>query len=195
MGSRFGREDGRPGEKGWQRDDKGRQYREEAGSRVYRSIEERDEAVEEIYTTRPCEPSCCRSILAGVAAHRDELVTQYMHWCYERQVREAHDSETVAQWEKERFGARLYVAAHAVLLYGVRVARFGERNPRPARQVRMQEGLSGEERLRRMQLALSSVAEGKTMSDGRLGGREWDERRSELRGQAAVLGTSEKEGA
>jgi len=171
----------RPPDKGWLRDTKGRQYREEAGSRAYKDSDERDEAVDEVYTSRPCEPSCCASVLAGVSAHREVLVVEYMRWCSDRKVREAHDSETLGQWERERFGARLYPSAHGVLLYGVRVARFGERRARPAaKQIRMQEGLTDEERLARMQVALAQTAEGKTMSDGRIGGREWDERRREL---------------
>ena len=121
------------GERGWKRDEKGRPYREEDGARTYRSEQDRDEALEERYTARPCERDCCPSILAGVAAHRDELVQQYMAWAQRRGVGEVHDGATLAQWEEGRFGARLYLAAHSLLLYGVKVARFGERQPMRAR--------------------------------------------------------------
>lgn len=174
----FGRRQPREAEKGWERDDEGRLYRLEAGSRAYRTIEDRDTALEAVYTARPCEPDCCRSILCGVSSHRDELVEQYMAWCARRVVQEAHHSETLAQWERERFGARLYLAAHAVLLYAVRVARFGERKPRKP-QPRTLPGLSNTERRERMLVALDTVAEGKTMP-GRMSGREWDERRREV---------------
>jgi hypothetical protein len=121
----YGRRSLREGEKGWDRDDKGRLFRLEAGARVFRAIEDRDAAVEEVYTAKPC--MCCPSILAGVAGHRDGLVVEFMTWAQRRDVHEVHDSETLAQWERERFGARLYLAAHYVLLFGVRLARFGER--------------------------------------------------------------------
>jgi len=117
------------GERGWKRDEKGRPYRDEDGARTYRTEQDRDDALEERYTGRPCERDCCPSILAGVAAHRDELVRQYMAWASRRGVGEVHDGATLAQWEEGRFGARLYPAAHMVLLYGVRVARYGERKP------------------------------------------------------------------
>jgi hypothetical protein len=167
----------RDAERGWNRDDKGRLYREEAGSRLFRDQGDRDQALEEIYTTRPCESSCCRSILASVDCHRDMLIAEYMSWCQSRAVREAHDSESLAQWERERFGARLYIAAHGVLLHAVAVARFGLRRPSP-KQPRLKDGLTDEERFRSMMVAVKANAEGRTMPD-RMSGQEWDARRRE----------------
>jgi hypothetical protein len=128
MGDRHSREP----ERRWERDDKGRLYRMEADARVFKTIEDRDEALEEIYTGRPCPKDCHRSILAGVSSHRDELVAQCMAWAERRGVAEVHDSETLAEWERGRFGARLYLAAHCVLMHAVKLARFGERRPAKA---------------------------------------------------------------
>ncbi len=175
MGRGDDRRGGRDPEKGWQRDDKGRLYREEAGSRAYKHIEDRDSALEEPYAWRPCEHSCCPSILGSVAAHQDVLLAEYMRWCCDRQARESHDSDTLAQWERERFSARLERAAHCILLFAIRIARFGEPRTR-ARQPRLKDGLTDEQRLAQMQLALHKLAEGKAMP-GRITGREWDERR------------------
>ena len=102
-----------------------------------------------------------------------------MAWAQRRDAAEVHDSETLAIWERERFGARLYLAAHCVLLYGVRVARFGERQPRRY-EPKVIPGLTNAERLERMQVALDHVAEGKAMP-GRMSGREWDEKRRIVR--------------
>lgn len=120
----------RGGEKGWKRDEGGRPYRDEDGARTYKTEQDRDAALEERYGGRPCERDCCSSVLAGVAAHRDDLVAQFMAWAQRRGAAEVHDGALLGEWEEGRFGARLYPAAHSVLLYGVRVARFGERRPR-----------------------------------------------------------------
>ncbi len=119
----------RAGGRGWKRDERGRPYRDEDGARTYQTEQDRDDALEERYTSRPCERACCPSILAAVARHRDELVQQYMAWAQRRAAAEVHDGALLADWEEGRFGVRLYLAAHAVLLYGVKVARFGERRP------------------------------------------------------------------
>lgn len=176
MGQQYGRDHGRGGRgPAWQRDEKGRKFYEEAGERVYENQADRDAALEEQYKARPCERECCPSILAAVSAHRDDLVRQFMSWAERRGAAEVHDGGLLAEWEEGRFGARLYPAAHGVLLYGVRVARFGERQPRKP-QPRVIPGLTDEERKARMDVALHHVAEGKTMPD-RIGGREWDARR------------------
>lgn len=165
-----GEHDGWPSDRGrgprhvWLRDEKGRKYREEAGARAYETQEDRDSALADRYTTRPCRPECCGSMLASVSAHIDELIPQYMAWCREHGEPEPYDSETLHRWEVERFGDRLYRSTHGVILYAVKTARFGEPRPRKP-QPKLTPGLSDAQRKDRMLTALSKNTDDKAMPE------------------------------
>ena len=121
----------------WKRDRAGRQYRMESGSRVYRYHDDLAKAMEDDYSIRPCPQSCCRSILASVSTHGAELVQQYMAWAQRAELQEVYDHAAIATWERERFGAELFPAAHGIMCELVRVARFGERPVKRAEQTSM----------------------------------------------------------
>jgi hypothetical protein len=185
-----GNEHKRDPQKGWSRDEKGRPFRLDAGSRAYRDQRDRDEALEEVYTGRPCARDCCKSLFAGVLAHQPQLIAEYMAWCLDRHAQQAYNDETLAQWERERFGARLYPAPHGVLLFGVKCAVFGDPykrlKPSEGQAPKTLPGFSDAERLERMQVALAANADAKTMPD-RMSGEEWDQRQQELRSQQREL--------
>ena len=179
-------------EKGWSRDDKGRLFRLEAGARTYKTVDDRDAALEELYTDvgERLGAAGIRDILAFVVEHHEDLVVEYMRWCLDRHAQEVYDSETLAQWEREKFGARLYVAGHKVLLYRVKVARFGDpyRRLKPqAQQPNLLPGVTNAERLEQMHVALAANVEGKTMRDG-VSGEEWDRHQQELLHQRQEIG-------
>lgn len=143
----------------------------------YRDQRERDGAMEARYTlwcngeTKPWEDKpCCGSLLQHIATHTDGLVAEYMQWVNDSHEQHAYDTDALARWEVERFGDRAYVSAHAVLLYAVKVAVFGDpykraRKPEP-RQAKLTPGLTDEERKDRMLTALDKVAESKAMPTG-----------------------------
>jgi hypothetical protein len=125
----------------WQVDFKGRRYRKEGSALVYASADDRDAASEDNYLTRPCPRDCCQSILASISTHAEDLLQQYMQWVQRADVRDCYDSQVIAQWERERFGASLFPAAHGMICELVRVARFGEPRVRRAERQSAMEGV------------------------------------------------------
>jgi len=146
---------------------------DEGGATTYRDQRERDGVLESRYKLW-CnggaesweDKPCCASLLVHVSTHGDGLVAEYMQWINEQHAHHAYDSEMLHRWEVERFGDRAYPAAHALLLYRVKVAVFGDpykyaRKPEPT----VTPGLTDEQRLKRFGVALDKVVEGKAMPE------------------------------
>jgi hypothetical protein len=168
--------------KGWQRDDKGRRYRDQEGVREYASVDERDDALAERYRwPAMCGPACCGSILACVASHQDLLVRDYLAWGERQHLHEFAEAGALHEWCVLTFGDRLYRAAFGVLMFAVRSAVAA---PRPVeRAPRVTPGLSDAQRLAKMNVALSKLTDGKSMPEEPTR-REREERAQEIRKQA-----------
>jgi hypothetical protein len=202
MGDRFGSGDddseGRRGERGrgWQRDHKNRRFREKEGTREYYSLEDRDEALEERYRLWCSTPeaACCSSLLQHVSTHRAALLSEYTQWAQNNHIPHIYDSDVLHQWEVERFGTRAYAAAHGVLMHEVRIAVFGDPYKRKRRehQPKVTPGLTDDQRLERMQIALHKVTEAREMPEG-TDPAEWERRQNALKQQARDAGLA-KEG-
>lgn len=175
MGTKFGDRDDDDrdrfggGGAGWQRDARGRKFRDRDGARQYENQNDRDAALEERYRlwcNADPEALCCRSLLQHVMTHTDGLLAEYMQWVRDQMIPHAFDTDHLARWEVERFGDRAYPAAHGALLFAVKCAVFGDpykRQRAPERQARLTPGLSDEERKDRMLTALDKAAEAMTM--------------------------------
>lgn len=95
---------------------------EEPERRKDESADERDERMEQAYNfDRRGE----RSTLAFVTTYRDELVEEFFAWRRQQGLEGLWTGEDVfaglRRFERTRFGADLYVGAHGVLLFAVRV--------------------------------------------------------------------------
>jgi hypothetical protein len=84
--------------------------------------QDRDRALESKYTIF-CD--CCHSLLACISRHSKELVAEHLQWTLNNRLRFG-DRAALQDWEVERFGERCYPAAHSMLLFGVKVEKYGE---------------------------------------------------------------------
>lgn len=109
------------------------------------------------------------SLLAVVSSCRDEFVAEFKaHWDA-MQWKNDLDLE-LSLWEEQKFGQRLFAAAHKLLWYEAGVAIFGPRQRRtlggtvqPGRTASLTPGLTSAERKDRMLAALDVVAEKRAM--------------------------------
>jgi hypothetical protein len=89
------------------------------------SQQDRDQQLEGRYTLG-C--GCCRSLLAHVLAHEEELSQAYRTWASSRSQRWPEHQAVVA-WETDRFGAPADPAAHGRLMHVLRQEPAAEREP------------------------------------------------------------------
>lgn len=75
---------------------------------------------------------CCRSLLAHLLTHEEELVEAYREWARVRPGR-VLDSEAVAAWEQDRFGAAADPASHGRLLFTIRQAMSAAKREHPGK--------------------------------------------------------------
>lgn len=128
----------RTGSVQWQKDIRGRKYRDREGERYYQNQNDRDEALQENYKPLNCD--CCSSLLAYVSRHSNELVAEYARFCSLNQVKKLVDSDTLGQFELERFGERAHKAAHQVLLFRVRENVWGDPYRKQPEQAGIEQG-------------------------------------------------------
>jgi len=100
------------------------------------------------------------SILSIVAANQDDLAEEFLRWWSMSPAR-GFWWQDLPTWERAKFGAELFRAAHGVLSFAVRSRVGGPRTTAPT--PRLTPGLTGTQRRDRMLGALDKVIEAKTM--------------------------------
>jgi len=101
--------------------------------------DERDVRLESTYTY---DRDGFQSTLAYVSAHRDDLVQEFFAW---RRNNPGGEMEpAVRSWEGGRFGAQLDVAAHGIVMFGIKAFLAPEGKPKatPAPKARSAGDLS-----------------------------------------------------
>jgi hypothetical protein len=103
------------------------------------------------------------SILAIVAANSDVLAEEFLRWWSAAPPPRASWWEALPEWERIKFGARLYRAPHGVLSFwvGQRIASKNVAQFTP----KLTPGLTNHQRRDRMLAALDQVVASKTMPD------------------------------
>lgn len=81
------------------------------------SIDERDARMDSMYTFDR-GPDADMSVLAYVSRYQDELAVQFFDWRRDNPGGELQDA--LRRWEVVRFGAQLFLSAHALLRFAVR---------------------------------------------------------------------------
>jgi hypothetical protein len=124
---------------------------------AYDTAFDRDRALESRYSF-PREPDV--SVLQYVSQRQVELTQEFRDWRARNQLGNESILDGLVRWEEERFGDKLFEAAHRLLWFRIRSVMVpSQAQPPPPRRPELPEG----ERLRRFDEALGKLAEKKAV--------------------------------